>query len=77
MICVLHNNPSEHVTEQSWREGAAERYTIAEWTHPCALGVPHPILGLPCLPPEKDISQDQRLVKRKGIIYAKIYINEE
>ena len=31
--------------------GGGERYTITKWTHPCALGVPHPVLGLPCLQP--------------------------
>ena len=54
------------VTEQTQGE---ERYTITERIHPCALGVPHPVLGWPCLPPGKDISQCQRLVK--GIIYLK------
>ena len=62
------------VTEQTQGVGG-ERYTITEWTHPCAPGVPHPILGSPSLPPGKDVSQCQRLVKRKGIIYLKSYTN--
>ena len=34
-------------------------------------GFPH-LLGLPCLLPGRDVSQGQRLVKRKGILYLKV-----
>ena len=60
-------------TDGVW--GGGEQYTIAKWTHPCAPGVPHPVLGSPCPPPGKDVSQCQRLVKRKGVIYLKSYTN--
>ena len=55
--------------------GGGERYTITKWTHPCAPGVTHPVLGSPCPPPGKNISQCQRLVKRKGIMYLRSYTN--
>ena len=34
--------------------------------------LPRHLLGSPCPPPGRDISQGQRLVKRKGIIYLKV-----
>ena len=65
--CLLQNKPG-------W--GVGEQYTITEWTHPCAPGgPPNPILGSPCQLPGKDVSQCQRLVKRKGIFYLKSYTN--
>ena len=41
-----HVTECECITEQT--RGGGGPCTITEWTHPCALGVPHPVLGLPC-----------------------------
>ena len=64
-------SPNCYTTDPGW----GERYTITEGTCPCAPGVPHPVLGSPYPPPGEDISQCQRLVKRKDIIYLKSYTN--
>ena len=73
LIHSLHpeNLYLEVVTQQT-RGGGGKWYTITKWTPHCGPGAPLPVLGLPCPPPGKDISQCQRLVKRKGIIYSVI-----
>ena len=58
------------VTEQTW--GGVHDILLPNGTPLCS-GGPRPIVGSPCPPPGKDVSQCQRLVKRKGIIYSKRY----
>ena len=64
---------SPGVTEQTCLGGGQN--TITKWIPPFSRGTP--VLGSPCPPPGNYVSQFQRLVKRKGIIYSKSYTDLE
>ena len=62
--------PMSYAPVKEWMRGRGGDNILLPNGPPLLLG--SPILGLPCPPPGNDVSQCQRLVKRKGIIYSKV-----
>ena len=51
-----------------------EQNTITEWISRLVLwGSPHPVLGSPCPPPGKDISQCQIGEKERDYLFKELY----